>query len=111
MKRIYIIFLALAVLVAPAKTQTTFPTEFANNAVAVTATNQFLNFGFDASVVTIVNDGTNEIFFSFSLVATTSKFKLNSGESWSGEVPSPSRGVALICSSAETATVRVGAWR
>jgi hypothetical protein len=90
--------------------QGSYPSEYTTVA-AVTDTSQLLTFGFNATHITLVNDGTNEVFFSFSPTATTSKFRINSGESISAVLASPSQGVALICSPSETASVRVGAWR
>lgn len=82
--------------------------------VSATATSSSTPFGFVARDVLVINDGSNEIFVSFaSTTATTSKLKVNSGESI-GVTFAPdsgSSGVAIICSTAETATVRVGAWR
>ena len=114
MRRLRYLFLS-AVVVALAVTrlpaQDVYPNEFANNAVAATDTSQLVSFGFSALSVTLVNDGANEVFFSLSPTATTASFKLLTGESWSGPIPSAAKGVALVCSAGETATIRVGAWR
>ena len=64
----------------------------------------------------LVNDGANEVFFEVTQtgepdrVATTSSFKLNSGESIVLDTTRDLTEVSLICSAAETATVRYKTW-
>jgi hypothetical protein len=87
------------------------PLEYVTS-VAATQANTAVSFGFNAVDVLVVNDGANEIFITFaSSTATTSKFQLNTTESFTMHFTSPVQGMGIICSSGETATVRVGAWR
>lgn len=87
------------------------PSEF-NTVVAASDTNTSVSFGFQANRIVIINDGTDEIFFTISsLTATLSNFELKASESITISPPSPTEGMAIICNAAETATVRIIAWQ
>ena len=91
------------------------PKQF-NQSVSATATSQAINFGFNLVHLVIINDGDNEVFLNLeSTTATTSDVKLEVGESLTWNFAEPSRrrpsGIGLICSTGETATVRVSGWR
>lgn len=97
----------------PAAAQTAWngPLEYAT-IVSATQTSTAVSFGFNAYNVVVINDGSNEIFITFaSSTSTTSKFQVNSGETFSARFDSAVQGMGIICSSGETASVRVGAWR
>lgn len=106
---------------AEARRQWRGPTQYAQT-VSVTATNTAITFGFDAFDVLIVNDGSNEVFVQFGATTATSGtssstavnangMQVLSGESIALHFTSPVQGVGIVCSSAETASVRLGAWR
>jgi hypothetical protein len=86
--------------------------------VSVTATNTntaiiLPRMGGHAFSVTIINDGPNEVFYdTYTGVATTSSALLYPGENRTLEIPMCEpryavTNVGLICSAAETATVRI----
>lgn len=62
--------------------------------------------------VVLVNDGPNEIYIAFNKesAATTSDFKLDSGESITLDSNDRIDNVKHICSAAETASVRYVTW-
>ena len=84
------------------------PKEFYQE-VSCTQANTVVDFVSPMKQVLLINDGANEAFFTVaSGVATTAKTKLLSGDtlivSWDGyDVTS----IGVICSTGETATVRV----
>lgn len=87
------------------------PTEYVAT-VSATAVNTAVSFGFKATTILVVNDGSNTVFVTLaSSTATTSKFPVKSSETFSIQLNSPAQGMGLICATSETATVRVGAWR
>jgi len=87
------------------------PDEF-NQVVSATDANTAISFGFKARDVLIINDGADEVFVTLgSTIATLTKFELKVGEAIGITLESPTEGMGLICNSAETATVRVIAWR
>lgn len=75
--------------------------------VAATSSNTALSFGFNATSVLFINDGTNDARVTVkSSTATTSKLRLKSGEHI--EVRGAGmEGAGIICAGGETATVRV----
>jgi hypothetical protein len=80
--------------------------------VAASAVNAAVEFGFLATDMLAVNDGPNTVHLTLdSDVSTTSKFPLKSGETFAMGLRTPRRHIGLICAAAETASVRVGAWR
>ena len=82
--------------------------------VSATAVNTSTTFGFVARYVRITNDGANEVFVLLSstgaATATTAGMELKSGET-QGYANVAIKSVGLICSAAETATVRLYAVR
>jgi len=84
--------------------------EFAST-VSATAVNSVLSFLFAATEVHVTNDGTNPVHITFkSTVAVLTDFDLAANETIK-YTASPTEGMGLICDAAETATVRVVAWR
>lgn len=78
--------------------------------VSASSTNTHVAFGFQAKGVTLQNDGPNSVRVSLNTPATTSDFEVKSGEN----LTLSAKGVTaldFICAAAETATVRLLAWR
>jgi hypothetical protein len=94
---------------------TTWPRQYVNNAVAVTQTSQTVNFGFYAQSILVVNDGSNELFFTLSsgTATTTTGFRVNAGETFAlkGVGLNGTSALGIIASTGETTTARIGAWR
>jgi len=110
MRRLAVLALVLMAAVAPAALQTY------TTSVTAVDTNQAFEFGFGASSVMIANDDTtNEVFIAFDdPTATTSDFKLLKGESVTLDVERGAERieqVSVICSSTETAAIRILAHR
>ena len=77
------------------------------SSVSATATNTRTDLADPCYDVLILNDGANEVFVDlFDGIATTSDMQVKSGESISiNNIATTS--IGLICSTAETATVRI----
>jgi len=115
MKKIVSLVFAFLFLASTAIGQTVFapPREY-NETVSATDTSSEVAFGFAATEVLVINDGTDEVYITFeSGTATTAMFPLNSGEyinpSFKGGQLKP-RVMGIVCDTGETATVRVIAW-
>lgn len=80
--------------------------------VSATQANSVVTFGFNPARVVVINDGANEVFVSLAAsIATTSDIRLNANEVRTFDALTfalPTLGV--ICSTGETASVRVIAW-
>jgi hypothetical protein len=115
--RIILQALAFGLLVvgsSPVVGQEERPREYVQNDVAVSSTSRLLRFGFQAIDFLLVNDGTNECFFTIAAdTATTSHLRLNAGETVTMHLTGVygASSVALVASPGESTTVRIGAWR
>jgi hypothetical protein len=84
-----------------------------NTSVSATQSNTTVSIGFDPSYLLLINDGANEVFVNFTgAAATTSSFEIKAGESLGLTSEAEADGYIgsrfdVICSSGETATVRV----
>lgn len=84
------------------------PRTFAQS-VAVSDTATTLTFGFDATLLVLVNDGPSTVYLEFGPGATTSDFALRSGENATLGLLTRAGELSLICAAGQTATVRVWA--
>lgn len=84
--------------------------------VSATQTNTAVTFTVPPGILVLVNDGPNTVYVTLaSTTATTSKFALKIGESLSltfaSDLQAAPTGAGFICTTGQTASVRVGAWR
>ena len=75
-------------------------------AVSATDASQSVTFTDPAHQILVINDGANEVFINFNgTTAAVTDFELKNGETV--VMPITSSAISFICSTAETATVRV----
>lgn len=110
MKKFFIIFVSVLLMfgmIAEARTSK-------GGSVSVTATAQTVTLAGRHFV--LVNDGANEVFVRYGLdsesagTASVADFQLNSGESITSDSDNNISSASVVCSPAETATVRYLSW-
>jgi len=84
----------------------------ATQANSVVTFTDSVNGAFEAVLITIYNQGSDEIYVEFrSTVATTSSVPIQSGLTFAYSHPNGIAGIGIICASGESATVDVAAFR
>jgi len=84
----------------------------ATQANTVVTFSDSVNGAFEAVLITIYNQGSDEIYVEFrSTTATTSSVPLRSGLTFTYSHPNGIAGIGIICASGESATVDVAAFR
>ena len=84
--------------------------------VSASQTNTAVTFTVAPAILVLVNDGPNTVYITLaSTVATAAKFPLKIGESLSltfaSDLQAAPTGAGFICTTGQTASVRLGAWR
>ena len=88
--------------------------ELGTRTVSVTAGSQTITIGYDT--LTIVNDGSNEVYVRIFAGgeatgdATTSSAQIKSGEGFTFYRQGQINSISIVCAASETATVRLFYW-
>lgn len=88
--------------------------ELGGQTVSANSTSQTITIGYSA--LTMVNDGSNEVYVRIFWEgettgdATTSHREIKSGEGFSFEKSFQIKAISIVCASGETATVRLFYW-